>query len=123
MSDAAATSSQLSNAAIVCSNADACHPAVACRNLLACQFGGGNPAAPAPLDSPLWSTGQAVVQHYRDSLPPIDPEYADSSKLRVSSEQVATSAAAAAPDIAVAVHIKCRCHVPCCSHSLHLVAC
>lgn len=52
-------------------------------NLLACQFGGGNPAAPAPLDSPLWSTGQAVVQHYRDSLPPIDPEYADSSKLRV----------------------------------------
>jgi hypothetical protein len=59
----------------------------ACRNLLACQFGGGNPKPPAPVDSPLWSTGQAVFQHYKDSLPPIDPDYADKSKLRVSSEK------------------------------------
>ncbi|KAF6265694.1 hypothetical protein COO60DRAFT_1457009 [Scenedesmus sp. NREL 46B-D3] len=30
-------------------------------HLLACQFGGTDPQPPAPVDSPLWSTGQAVL--------------------------------------------------------------
>jgi hypothetical protein len=73
-----------------------------CRNLLACQFGGGNPKPPAPVDSPLWSTGQAVFQHYKDSLPPIDPDYADKSKLRVSREREKAAAQATAVTTAAA---------------------
>eukprot|EP00878_Enallax_costatus_P019457 GHUV01020529.1.p1 GENE.GHUV01020529.1~~GHUV01020529.1.p1 ORF type:complete len:313 (+),score=39.00 GHUV01020529.1:311-1249(+) len=53
-------------------------------NLLACQFNANTSGhLPKTLDSPLWSTGQTILQHYRHKLPPIDPEFANNSKLRV----------------------------------------
>lgn len=56
-----------------------------CRNVLACQFNDNiSSTLPETVENPLWSTGQAILQHYRDKLPPIDPEFADGSKLRVS---------------------------------------
>eukprot|EP00879_Flechtneria_rotunda_P012111 GHRR01012646.1.p1 GENE.GHRR01012646.1~~GHRR01012646.1.p1 ORF type:complete len:295 (+),score=61.79 GHRR01012646.1:332-1216(+) len=52
--------------------------------LLACQFSRHSSNVTKTLSSPLWSTGQAIFQHYRDQLLPIDPQYADPSKFRVS---------------------------------------
>lgn len=54
------------------------------RQLLACQMAGESELL-AGLQEPLWSTGQAVVAHYKWQLPAIDPDFADASKLRVCS--------------------------------------
>jgi hypothetical protein len=35
------------------------------------------------LQDPLWSAGQAVLQHYAPRLPPPDPALADARRLRV----------------------------------------
>lgn len=40
-------------------------------------------AATAPMRYPLWSTGQAILNHYKQRLPAIDPTFANKSKLKV----------------------------------------
>ncbi|KAI8464064.1 MAG: hypothetical protein J3K34DRAFT_441801 [Monoraphidium minutum] len=50
------------------------------RQLLVCQM---NYFWKLGIKNPLWSTGQAILDYYRSRLPPLDPELADPSKLRV----------------------------------------
>lgn len=62
------------------------HP---CRQLLLCQMRGGVSSAAralarsAPIQHPLWSTGQRVFRYYQRRLPPVDPSFSDSTKLKV----------------------------------------
>lgn len=52
---------------------------------------GGVSQVTATLQQPLWSTGQAILEHYKMQLPAIDPEFANPSKLRVRGDRMHSS--------------------------------
>lgn len=59
------------------------------RQLLLCQMRGSASSAAralaqsAPIQHPLWTTGQRVFSYYQRRLPPVDPSFTDSMKLKV----------------------------------------